>query len=158
MARARRAHAERLAREGPARRAGARGARLNSVFDGADVVLMPMIPGQAPRIADLTGRGTAWTFNRAATEVAYTAPWNVIGQPAASVPAGFDADGLPLAVQLCGRAGDEVTLLRLAAQIEEARPWAQSRPPVDVRPRRWRAALRHPQGEEAGDRHRRRRR
>ena len=106
-------------------------ARLNAVFERADVVLMPMLPGQPPKIADLTSRGTAWTFNRAATEVAYTAPWNVIGQPAASVPAGFDSDGLPLAVQLCGRAGDEVTLLRLAAQIEAARPWAQSRPPVD---------------------------
>ena len=103
-------------------------ARMNSVFDVADVVLMPMIPGQAPRITDLTGRGAAWSFNRAATECAYTSPWNVIGQPAASVPAGFDADGLPLAVQLCGRAGDEVTLLRLSAQIEEARPWAAQRP------------------------------
>jgi amidase len=106
-------------------------ARLNAVFDSADVVLMPMLPGQPPRITDLTGHGAAWSFNRAATEVAYTAPWNVIGQPAASVPAGFDADGLPLAVQLCGRAGDEVTLLRLSAQIEAARPWAQSRPPVE---------------------------
>ena len=105
--------------------------RVNRNYDGADVVLMPMIPGQAPKIADLTSRGTAWTFNRAAMEVAYTAPWNVIGQPAASVPTGLDSDGLPLAVQLCGRAGDEVTLLRLAAQIEEARPWAQIRPPVD---------------------------
>ena len=62
----------------------------------------------------------------------YTAPWNLIGQPAASVPAGFDADGLPLAVQLCGRAGDEVTLLRVAAQLEEARPWAAQRPPLEA--------------------------
>ena len=107
-------------------------ARLNSVFEVADVVLMPMLPGQAPRITDLTGRGATWSFNRAATEVAYTAPWNLIGQPAASVPAGFDGDGLPLAVQLCGRAGDEVTLLRLSAQLEEARPWAAQRPPIDV--------------------------
>jgi amidase len=105
--------------------------RMNRVFDDADVVLMPMLPGQPPRITDLTGHGAAWSFNRAATEVAYTAPWNLIGQPAVSVPAGFDRDGVPLAVQLCGRAGDEVTLLRLAAQIEHARPWAQSRPPVD---------------------------
>lgn len=106
-------------------------ARLNSVFDVADVVLMPMLPGQAPKITDLSNRGAAWSFNRAATEVAYTSPWNVIGQPAASVPAGFDGDGLPLAVQLCGRAGDEVTLLRLSAQIEEARPWAGQRPALD---------------------------
>ena len=92
---------------------------------------MPMPPRQAPKITELTGHGAAWSFNRAARRSPYTSPWNLIGQPAASVPAGFDADGLPLAVQLCGRAGDEVTLLRLAAQLEEARPWAASRPPVD---------------------------
>ncbi len=116
-----------------ARRAEPRLAQeMNSVFDVADVVLMPIVAGQAPKLTDLTGRGAAWSFNRAATEVAYASPWNVIGQPAASVPAGFDADGLPLAVQLCGRAGDEVTLLRLSAQIEEARPWADKRPPVDA--------------------------
>ena len=48
------------------------------------------------------------------------------------MPAGFDGDGLPLAVQLCGRAGDELTLLRLSAQIEEARPWAGQRPPLEA--------------------------
>jgi amidase len=41
--------------------------------------------------------------------------WNITGQPAASVPTGFSADGLPVAVQLVGRADDERTLLSLAA-------------------------------------------
>jgi amidase len=44
------------------------------------------------------------------------------------VPAGFDAAGLPLAVQLAGRPNDEATLLSLAAQIERERPWADRRP------------------------------
>ena len=61
-------------------------------------------------------------------------PWygvfNATGQPAASVPAGFDADGLPLAVQLVGRPDDEATLLSLAAQLEGERPWPDRRPPV----------------------------
>ena len=60
--------------------------------------------------------------------VAYTALWNVTGNPAASVPAGFGRDGLPLAVQLVGRPHDETTLLTLSAQLEVARPWAQARP------------------------------
>jgi amidase len=46
------------------------------------------------------------------------------------VPAGFDRRGLPLAIQLVGRPHDEATLLALAAQIEQARPWADRRPPV----------------------------
>jgi amidase len=58
----------------------------------------------------------------------YAVPWNHLGQPAASVPAGHDPDGLPLAVQLVGRPNDEATLLSLAAQIESERPWALRKP------------------------------
>jgi amidase len=57
--------------------------------------------------------------------------WNYTGQPAAAVPAGFTADGLPLSVQLVGRPNDEATLLSLAAQIEAERPWADRLPPLD---------------------------
>jgi amidase len=46
------------------------------------------------------------------------------------VPAGFDADGMPVAVQLVARPDDEATLFALAAQIEQARPWAHRRPRV----------------------------
>jgi amidase len=55
--------------------------------------------------------------------IAWTALWNVTGNPAASVPAGLGSDGLPLAVQLVGRIGDEPTVLRVAAQLERTRPW-----------------------------------
>jgi amidase len=58
--------------------------------------------------------------------------WNLTGQPAASVPAGFTEEGLPRAVQLVGRPHDEATLLSLAAQIEAERPWAGRRPPLAV--------------------------
>ena len=52
------------------------------------------------------------------------------GQPACSVPAGLDHDGLPVGVQLVGRPDDEATLLSLSAQLEGARQWADRRPPV----------------------------
>jgi amidase len=65
--------------------------------------------------------------------VPFTTPWNVTGQPAASVPAGFTDTGLPLAVQLVGRPHDETTLLSLAAQLESERPWADQRPAVASR-------------------------
>ncbi len=59
----------------------------------------------------------------------FTMPWNQTGQPAASVPMRWTPEGLPLGVQLVARHGEEVTLLRVAAQVEAARPWAGRRPP-----------------------------
>ncbi|HWX45490.1 MAG TPA: amidase [Solirubrobacteraceae bacterium] len=103
-------------------------ARLNSVLADHDVLLSPVTPAPAPRIGACEGRGWLWTTAVAAATVPYAAPWNVTGQPACSVPAGFAADGLPRAVQLVGRANDEATLLSLAAQIEAERPWAERRP------------------------------
>jgi amidase len=103
--------------------------RLNSVFEDHDVVLTPATAAPPPRIGRLEGRGALWTLNAVAGWVPYNGVWNVTGQPAASVPAGFGSDGLPRAVQLVGRPADEATLLSLAAQIESERPWAQQRPP-----------------------------
>jgi amidase len=75
------------------------------------------------------GRGALWTLNGAGRFIAYTAPWNFTGQPAAAVPAGATAGGLPLSVQVVGRPDDEATVLSLAAQLESERPWADRRPP-----------------------------
>jgi amidase len=102
--------------------------RLNQVLEQHDVLLTPATATPPPRIGRLQGRGAVWTLNAVAGMVPYNGVWNVTGQPAASVPAGFGADGLPRAVQLVGRAGDEATLLSLAGQLEAERPWAQSRP------------------------------
>jgi amidase len=103
--------------------------RMNRSFDRADVVMTPIAGGPPPVITDVAGHGLARSFFRS-NAAAWAAPWNAIGQPAASVPAGVDYAGLPLAVQLCGRPGDEATLLQLAAQLENARPWAHLRPSV----------------------------
>ena len=103
-------------------------ARVNAIFDHADVVLLPGPSGPPFRIGQLHGRGALWTLNAAAAKVPWYAVFNAIGQPAASVPVGFDSAGLPLAVQLGGRPNDEATLLSLAAQIERERPWADRRP------------------------------
>jgi amidase len=105
-------------------------ARINRVFEHADVALLPGPTGPPFRVGQFHGRGALWTLNTVIAKVPYYGVFNATGQPAASVPAGFDAAGLPLAVQLVGRPGDEATLLSLAAQIERARPWADRRPPL----------------------------
>jgi Asp-tRNA(Asn)/Glu-tRNA(Gln) amidotransferase A subunit family amidase len=60
----------------------------------------------------------------------FTVWFNITGQPAMVLPLGRSAEGLPLAVQLVARFGDEATLFRLAAQLEAARPWVDRRPPL----------------------------
>ena len=58
----------------------------------------------------------------------YTALYNVTGQPSMSVPLHWSSDGLPIGVMFSARFGDDAMLLRLAAQLEKARPWAGKRP------------------------------
>jgi amidase len=69
-------------------------------------------------------------LHRAAPVAAFTAALNVTGQPAMSVPLVWNRAGLPIGVQFAARFGDDATLFRLAAQLEQARPWADRRPPV----------------------------
>ena len=56
--------------------------------------------------------------------------FNQTGQPAISVPSAITSDGLPIGVQLVAAVGGEPVLVRLASQIEAARPWKDKRPPV----------------------------
>ena len=63
--------------------------------------------------------------------IAFTYPFNLTGQPAASVPGGWTDDGLPVGLQIIGRRFDDVTVLRAAAAFEQALPWAGRRPPLD---------------------------
>jgi Asp-tRNA(Asn)/Glu-tRNA(Gln) amidotransferase A subunit family amidase len=58
----------------------------------------------------------------------FTVWFNLTGQPAMMLPLGQAAGGLPVAVQLVARYGDETTLFRLSAQLEAARPWFERKP------------------------------
>jgi amidase len=103
---------------------------VQRLWDDVDVLVTPTMPGLPARVNEQEGLGTARMINSSTPFVSFTAPWNITGQPAASVPAGWTAEGVPLAVQLIGRPNDEATLLTLAAQIERERPWADRRPPL----------------------------
>jgi len=98
---------------------------------GWDLLLTPTSAEPPPRLDELTpdpaqplaiGR----RFGRIS---AFTMPWNVTGQPAISLPLHWTADGLPVGVQLVGLFGGEDLLLRVAAQLEQAVPWRDRRPP-----------------------------
>src|SRR5437868_263386 len=71
-------------------------------------------------------------MKRAGTFVPFTPICNLTGQPAMSVPLLWNDEGLPIGTHFIGRFGDEATLFRLAAQLEQARPWAARRPPVSA--------------------------
>jgi len=105
-------------------------ARVQSVFDTVDVVITPGTATGPSRIGQYQRRGAISTLASVAARVPFQAMLNVTGQPAAVVPWGLDANGIPTSIQLVGRPFDEATLLSLSAQLEAARPWAGRRPPV----------------------------
>jgi amidase len=97
---------------------------------GYDVLLAPVCT-MTPRPVgwfDADGDG-AEDFERQKRYAAFTALFNVTGQPAVSVPLYWTADGLPIGTMLVGRPADEATLLALSAQVEAARPWLNRHPP-----------------------------
>jgi len=104
--------------------------RIQSIFDDVDVVVTPGTAAGPSKVGAYQRRGAISTLTLVAQRVPFQAMFNVTGQPAAVVPWDLDGNGVPTSVQLVGRPFDEATLLSLAAQIEQARPWAQRRPPV----------------------------
>jgi aspartyl-tRNA(Asn)/glutamyl-tRNA(Gln) amidotransferase subunit A len=96
-----------------------------------DLLLTPALPVTAFPAGDdhpgqIDGQPTtylSWT--------AFTYPFNITGQPAASVPCGFASDGLPVGLQIVGRWRDDVTVLRASAAFEALAPWVEKRPPLD---------------------------
>jgi amidase len=96
-----------------------------------DVLLAPVVTMTPRPIGWFTDDADgAEDFERNKRYAAFTALYNVTGQPAVSVPLHWTADGLPVGTMLVGRPADEVTLISLAAQLEAARPWAQRHPAV----------------------------
>ena len=94
---------------------------MPSVFERCDVLLTASGARGAAAFGT-PSQPAAWA------EARTTAPFNVLGLPALSICNGFDADGLPLGMQIVGRPFDEATVLRVAHAYEAATPWRARRP------------------------------
>jgi amidase len=95
---------------------------------GFDVLVTPTLATPPPRLGYLIAPEFARI--RLIQTMPFTAQFNVTGQPAISLPLHWGSEGLPIGIQFVARYGGEGLLLRLAAQLEEAAPWRDRRPPV----------------------------
>jgi amidase len=103
-------------------------ARFRTWFEDKDVLLSPTLALPPLRIGAYRGKGLARTLLGLTAYMPFCPPLNLVGFPAASVPAGASADGLPLGVQLAAAPGGEALLLSLALQLETLRPWPRHAP------------------------------
>jgi len=101
--------------------------------DGHDVLVTPMVATETPRLGELGPEAPLDTaLPRLMTITAFSMPFNITGQPAISLPLHWGNDGMPVGVQLVAAYGREDLLLRVASQLETARPWADRRPPTSA--------------------------
>jgi amidase len=97
--------------------------RIGLTFRTVDVLITPTSAGPPLPIGAAAGLRSRATQQVIAGTCPYAWPWNVLGWPGVSVPAGFTRDGLPIGVQLLGQADREHMLLSLAAQLERVERW-----------------------------------
>ena len=109
--------------------------KVQGWFDRFDAIVMPTLARTAIPIEErlfdpieIEGQKVD-TVRRA--WYPYTHPFNLTGHPAITLPCGFHSDGLPMAIQLVGRRGEDARLLRIAALFEQARPWSGKRPAIE---------------------------
>jgi amidase len=105
-------------------------ARLRAALDQADLWLTPTVAQPAPLVGAFATQTPAEAFAAAAQIGAFTAAFNVTGQPAASLPLALTSDGLPIGVQLGGRLYADGEVLAVARQLEEAMPWRERYAPA----------------------------
>lgn len=98
--------------------------RLGGFFGDYDLLILPATPNTAPMIEGSDAVEQARRLTR------YTAPFNLTGLPAISVPCGFDRQGLPIGLQLVSRAWDEAGLLRAAHAYERETGWCERHPSI----------------------------
>ena len=99
---------------------------------GFDLLLTPTLAEPPPMLGEMRSDpdNPLQPILRAAGVAPFTPLFNATGQPAVSVPLHWSDDGLPIGIQLAAAYGREDVLIRVSAQLEEARPWKDHRPPL----------------------------
>ena len=103
---------------------------VRKLLEQVDLLAGPTEPVTAPTLLAPEVQAGEITVGTTAALTQYTRPYNITGSPAISVPCGFSASGLPIGLQLAGRAFDEATVLRAAHAYEQATQWRNRRPPI----------------------------
>lgn len=107
--------------------------QVSKFFDKYDLMLTPTLATTAFEAGDMGPLGPAKVNGQDSSPsswVCFTYSFNFTGQPAASVPCGFNSEGLPVGLQIAGRRLDEAMVLRAAAAFEKAHPWRDKKPPL----------------------------
>jgi aspartyl-tRNA(Asn)/glutamyl-tRNA(Gln) amidotransferase subunit A len=103
---------------------------IDKLFAEFEILITPTLAvpafpcGQTPQLINGRELEEKYSFTP------FTFLFNMAGNPAASIPCGFSAEGLPIGLHIVGRKFDEATVLQISAALEEARPWADKLPPV----------------------------
>jgi len=103
------------------------GREVDALLSRVDALIFPGQAAPALKFEDFPTTGFA------PASIRYTAPWNLLGLPAAVVPCGFSREGLPVSIQIVGRRFDDATVLRIARAYERVTDWHRRRPD----PARW---------------------
>jgi aspartyl-tRNA(Asn)/glutamyl-tRNA(Gln) amidotransferase subunit A len=105
-------------------------AEFDAAFQEVDAIVAPTLPVPAPPIGAEFMQIDGEQIGVRPAVVGHARPANFTGLPAISVPCGFTNGGLPIGLQLIGRAFDEATLLRIAYAYESAHDWGARHPSI----------------------------
>jgi amidase len=97
--------------------------RVLKWFGDADIYLTPTVAVFPPKVGEWNGLTPKETFEAASSLGAFTAMYNVSGQPAANIPLGINENGLPYGLQVAGRIGQDALVLAISRVIEQEFPW-----------------------------------
>jgi amidase len=107
-------------------------ARYDEFFSDVDVYLTPVLAKPPLPLNTIDGAKGMVAFDTLPDYVGYTPLENIAGAPAISLPLGWSSNDLPIGAHFSANKGQERTLLELAYELEQARPWASRKPPVNA--------------------------